>query len=162
MKLRDLLNKKVELNSLLDSSPFGWMSTLYDRWFGKKMSSEEAREWWDRNKPILNPDNPIQYAGTSSWNTVATEAAARAVRKLHKTESVKKLKVQKDITSMVGMYGTSAGSGLSMEMVKKALINKLIEHVATSDAVEFTTWTQTNTLGIQETFISAEINVVQK
>lgn len=160
MKLRDLLNKKVELNSLLDSSPFGWMSTLYDRWFGKKMSAEEAREWWDRNKPILNPDNPIQYAGTSSWRTAPPPP--HPGRKLNKTESVKKLKVQKDITSMVGMYGTSAGSGLSMEMVKKALINKLIEHVATSDAVEFTTWTQTNTLGIQETFISAEINVVQK
>ena len=159
MKLKDLLNKKVELNTILDASPFSWMSTLYDRWFGKKMTAEEAREWWDRNKPIINPDGPIQYAGTSSWRTAPPPPA---VRKLQKTESVKKLKVQKDITSMINMYGTSAGNGLSIEIVKKALVNSLIEHVVTSDAVEFKTWTQPNQQGIQETFISAEINVVQK
>lgn len=145
MKLRDLLNKKVELNSFLDSSPFGWMGTLYDRWFGKKMTAAEAREWWDQNKP-------------KSYRTGPTPPPP-AVKS---GSSIKTFRIDKDISSFTKIYGQSADMGISVQLIKKAMINDLIEKVAESGEIEFKQWNQVNQFGADEQFISAEIKLVCK
>ena len=145
MKLRDLLNKKVELNSFLDSSPFGWMGSLYDRIFGKKMTAAETREWWDQNKP-------------KSYRTGPTPPPP--VAKLG--SSIKTFRIDKDISSFTKIYGQSADVGISVQLIKKAMINDLIEKVAESGEIEFKQWNQVNQFGADEQFISAEIKLVCK
>ena len=145
MKLRDLLNKKVELNSFLDSSPFSWMGSLYDRIFGKKMSAEEAREWWNQNKPK-------SYREASSPPPPAAKLGS----------SIKTFRIDKDITSFTKIYGQSADVGISVQLIKKAMINDLIEKIAESGEIEFKQWNQVNQSGTNEQFISAEIKLVCK
>lgn len=142
MKIKELLNKKLEMNSLLDSSPFGWMSSVYDRIFGKKMTAKESRDWWNQNLPG-HRNAPPPPARRSNQN-------------------IKTLKVEKEITGFTKIYGQSTNTGISMQLIKKAMINDLIEKASESDQIEFNHHKRVNTFGVEEEFISAEIHIVCK
>lgn len=71
-------------------------------------------------------------------------------------------KVQKDISQFQKLYGESADIGMSMEMIKKAMVNELMEQIAQSGAVEFKSYKQVGGNYFDKQILEAEIRVVKR
>ena len=78
----------------------------------------------------------------------------------YKTADVVKLCVSKDITGFEKLYPNSKG-GFEHEMIKKAMVNEIVEHLVKSDLIN---WYKSNgdDFGFPNTQLKAEIWVAKK
>ena len=78
----------------------------------------------------------------------------------YKTADVFKLCVSKDITNFEKLYPNSK-SGFEHEMIRKAMVNELVEHLVKSDLIN---WYKSNgdDFGFPNTQLKAEIWVAKK
>jgi hypothetical protein len=78
----------------------------------------------------------------------------------YKTADVVKLCVSKDVTGFEKLYPNSDG-GFEHEMIRKAMVNELVEHLVKSDLIN---WYKSNgdDYGFPNTQLKAEIWVAKK
>ena len=79
----------------------------------------------------------------------------------YRNADVVKLCVSKDITNFTKMYPNNTTNGFEYEMIRKAMVNELVEHLLKSDLID---WYKSNgeDFGFSNTQLKAEIWVAKK
>lgn len=81
---------------------------------------------------------------------------------IHVPTQTLRFKVQKDISQFRKIYGESADIGMSMDMIKKAMVNELTEKIAESGAIEFKSYKRVGDDYFDTQILEAEILIVTK
>lgn len=81
---------------------------------------------------------------------------------IHVPTQTLRFKVQKDISQFQKIYGSSADAGMSMKMIKKAMVNELVDHIAKSGAIEFKSYKRVGSDYFDTQILEAEILIVKK
>ncbi len=81
---------------------------------------------------------------------------------IHVPTETLRFRVQKDISPFDQLYKNQADSGISGEMIKKAMINELLDEIVKSGAIEFKTYKRVGTDYMDRQMIEAEILVVKR
>ena len=81
---------------------------------------------------------------------------------IHVPTQTLRFKVQKDVSQFQKIYGASADAGMSMEMIKKAMVNELVDHIAKSGAIEFKSYKRVGSDYFDSQILEAEILIVKK
>lgn len=108
MKLKEILDKKIDLTGIMNASPFEFIYNIF-----RKKEKIDHRQ---------GPNPTI----------------------IHSTRDLVAVRVRKDITPFKKIYGDRVNEGITIEMLKKAMLNELVEEIAKSNAIEFTTYDRPN------------------
>lgn len=126
MKLKEILDKKINLTGLMNASPFEFIFNLF-----KKKEKINHRQ---------GPNPTI----------------------IHSTQNLVAVRVKKDITSFKKLYGDRVNDGITIEMLKKAMLNELIEEIAKANIIEFTTYDSFDFNTGEQAFMEAKLMVAVK
>jgi hypothetical protein len=126
MKLKEILDKKIDLKNVMAASPFEFIFNI----FRKK---EKINHRQGPNPTII-----------------------------HSTQNLVMVRVKKDITSFKKIYGDRVDEGITIEMLKKAMLNELIEEITKANIVEFTTYDSFDFNTGGQAFMEAKLMVAVK